>query len=124
MRIVLDVACVALSLAALLYLVWFFYLAVMSLARARQAGTLSNGARIMGLPILYLGLALDCLGNLTFAMLIFLDLPREPLVSSRLQRYVDGPPGWRRNLALVFARHLLDPFDPRGFHIRKPEAGQ
>jgi hypothetical protein len=113
---------VALCSAVLLPVVWLFYLGIMTLKRARDEGKVTRPAEMVGVPIYWTGVLLDFLGNITFAVLIFRDIPREVLVSQRLQRYVDGPPGWRRERAIWWAEHFLDPYDPRGYHIRRPAA--
>ena len=101
---------------ALLYATWIFYLAVMNLKRAKDAGTLTLPAKVMGYPVLFVGLALDCLLNLTVCTFLFLELPREGLVTARLKRLAVGG-GWRASLAMWFAVHLLDTFDPSGRHV-------
>lgn len=101
---------------ALLYATWIFYLAVMNLKRAKDAGKLTMPAKVMGYPVLFVGLALDCLLNLTVCTFLFADLPREGLVTQRLKRLVAGD-GWRAALARWFAVHLLDDFDPSGRHV-------
>lgn len=103
---------------SILYAVWFFYLAIMSLYRARKAGTLTPLATYLGYPIFVVGWALDFLGNMLPTSMLFLSLPRELLITARLQRYADGPDSWRRRLALWFASNLLDPFDPKGYHVK------
>ncbi len=102
-----------------IYLLWLFYIAVMNLQRARDAGTLTRPAYYLGLPILYAGLVIDFLVNVFVLTWLFLDLPKEFLVTSRLQRYVNGSNGWRKSLAIWFAVNLLDVFDPSGRHIKQ-----
>ena len=109
-------ALVAGLIVAAFYLLWAIYLAVMNLARAKDAGTLSRTALILGTPLLLIGFALDVLLNLTAMTLLLLELPRELTVSERLCRHNLGPDGWRRNVAR-WAEQLLDPFDPDGNHI-------
>lgn len=101
---------------ALLYATWIFYLAVMNLKRAKDAGKLSKAAMVMGYPVLFVGLAFDCLLNLTVCTFLFLELPREGLVTARLKRLAVGG-GWRAALAIWFAANLLDAFDPSGRHV-------
>lgn len=101
----------------LVYALWLFYLAVMNLRQAKLAGRLSKVALAFGTPLLFLGLLLDFLANVLVFTVIMLDLPRETLVTDRLKRYARGPDGWRKSLALWFADHLLDDFDPSGKHI-------
>lgn len=105
--------------AGALYALWLFYLAVMNLKRARNDGTLTKVAYVMGLPMLILGLALDCLVNLTVMTVLFLELPRETLVTGRLQRHARNGTGWRQKLAIWFAVHTTDAFDPSGPHVLK-----
>jgi hypothetical protein len=101
----------------LMYLTWIFYLAVMNLARAKNAGKLTRVAYVLGIPLLVFGLVLDALLDWTVCTVLFFDLPEETLTTKRLKRYASGPDGWRKTLAYWFARHLLDVFDPDGKHI-------
>lgn len=102
----------------LLYLCWVLYLAIMALDTARRKDKLPVVAYRLALPLLCLGYLVDFLSNMVITVL-FLDFPREVLVTSRLQRYADGPDGWRRRLGLWFARNLLNPFDPKGYHVKE-----
>jgi hypothetical protein len=102
----------------LMYILWVLYICVMSLKRARDAGTLSKVAYALGLPLLYAGLLIDFIVNVTILTVLFLDLPNEWLVTARLTRYAKGKHGWRRSLSIWFADNLLDAFDPSGRHIR------
>ena len=101
---------------ALLYATWIFYLAVMNLKRAKDAGKLTLPAKVMGYPVLFVGLALDCLLNMTVCTFLFLELPKEGLVTARLKRLAAGD-GWRKVVAIWFAVNLLDTFDPSGRHV-------
>lgn len=98
------------------YMLWVFYLAVMSLKRAKDAGILTRTAAVFGYPVLYIGLLLDMLVNVLVMTLVLLEWPRELLVTSRLQRHNRYDTGWRKNFA-SWAAPLLDPFDPSGEHI-------
>lgn len=98
------------------YLLWIFYLAVMNLARARDSGTLTKTALVLGYPVLFVGLVLDALANIFVMTLVLAELPQELTVTSRLKRHNAGPQGYRRAVALWF-EPLLDPFDPSGDHI-------
>lgn len=101
----------------LLYVTWLFYLAVMNLKRAKDAGTISRAALFLGYPVLFIGLLFDLAVNVTVCSVLFLDLPRETLMTARLKRYNETDTGWRKQLALWFAYNLLDVFDPSGKHI-------
>lgn len=101
-----------------LWLLWVFYLAVMCLKRARDAGTLTKTAYALGQPVLIIGLLIDMLVNFTIVSIIFLEPPMEILVTSRLKRHIESDDGWRTTLARWFCATLLDSFDPSGSHCR------
>lgn len=100
----------------LLYALWIFYLAVMSLKRSRDAGLLTRTAYAFGLPVLALGLVLDFLANVLVLTVLLFELPREGTVTSRLKRHNATSTGWRKAVA-AWAEPLLDPYDPTGDHI-------
>lgn len=104
---------------AAFYALWILYLAVMNLKGARDDGTLGPFALFFGLPVFVTGYALNVLINVFVMSVILLELPRlrELLVSARVQRHVRGD-GYRAAVCRWIAVHLLNPFDPRGFHIR------
>lgn len=103
---------------------WLQYLAIMNLQRTRDAGTLPAAAHAIAEKFLVFALLCDFLLNVTWCTILFLDLPRELLLTSRLERYTFGrgsrpaATGWRLALTGWLARVLLDPFDPRGQHVR------
>jgi hypothetical protein len=96
---------------AMMYALWLFYLAVMALKHARDAGRLNDTARRLGLPILWAGYALDFIVNVLVVSVILLEFPREWLVTSRMSRHIKTG-GWRGQMAQWFCDTLLDPFDP------------
>lgn len=100
----------------LVYALWIFYLAVMSLKRARDAGLLTRTANAFGLPVLVIGLVLDFLANVLVLTVLLFELPREGTVTSRLKRHNATSTGWRKAVA-AWAEPLLDPYDPTGDHI-------
>ena len=102
----------------LIYLLWVLYLAVMNLQRARDAGLLSRPAYVLGLPLLYAGLLVDCATNLTVITVVLLELPRELLVTARLERHIRDGSGWRKLVAGWFCENLLNQFDPSGCHCK------
>lgn len=102
--------------AAALYALWLFYLAVMNLKRARDAGTLTRTAYWLGMPMFVAGITLDVLVNCVVMTVLLLELPRETTVTARLRRYKHDN-RWRGRVARWFALHLLDTFDPSGQHI-------
>lgn len=98
------------------YALWLFFLAVMNLKGARDAGTLGPVAYKLGVPILIVGYALDFVVNVGLCTLLFLEPPRETTVTARLKRHADRD-NWRGRIARYLAAHLLDPFDPDGRHV-------
>jgi len=106
----------AIFAAFLLYALWIFYLAVMCLKRARDAGMMSRTATVLGAPVLVIGYVLDASANIIVMTVVLLELPQETTVTSRLKRHNQGAAGWRKTIAQWF-EPLLDPYDPSGDHI-------
>lgn len=98
------------------YALWVFFLAVMSLARAKDAGKLTTTAKCLGYPVLIVGYVLDCFVNTTVMTVLFLEIPQETTVTARLSRHNKESTGWRKAIA-TWAEPLLDPYDPSGDHI-------
>jgi hypothetical protein len=98
------------------YALWFSFLAVMGLQRAKDAGLLNRTGEVLAVPILIFGYGLDVAVNWTVMTLVLLELPREATVTARLQRHNRRSTGWRKSVAL-WAAPLLDPFDPSGKHL-------
>lgn len=100
------------------WLLWALYVLTMGLYRAKLAGRLHGLARVMGMPLVALAFALDIVVNKTIASVLFLEWPKETLVTSRLQRHIASGSGWRFKLANAICNQLLDPFDPKGQHCQ------
>lgn len=100
----------------LLYALWVFFLAVMSLKRAKDAGTLTFWNKMFGYPVLFVGLLLDFLANTLVLTVLLGELPREGTVTARLKRHNETSTGWRKAVAVWSEQHL-DQFDPSGDHI-------
>lgn len=98
------------------YLLWVFYLAVMNLKRAKDAGMLTRTTAVLGYPVLLVGWILDAFVNVFVLTVLMLELPRELLVTTRLKRHNRYGRGWRKSFARWF-EPLLDPYDPSGDHI-------
>lgn len=103
---------------SVLYALWILYLLVMGLYRAKLNNRLSKVSTVLGAPFLITGYLVDVFANLTAATILFLELPRETLVTSRLTRHLKNGKGWRHRIAKAICDHLLDPFDPRGTHCQ------
>lgn len=104
------------SSLAVTYGLYVFYCAVMNIKRVRDMGKLTKLGMAFGYPTLFIGLLLDLLCNVFVMTLLFLELPREGTVTSRLKRHNNGDDGWRTSLARWF-EPVLDPLDPSGDHI-------
>lgn len=100
-----------------LYILWVFYLAVMTLKRAYDEKTLSRLAYVFGMPLLVVGLIIDFLVNVFVASVFLLDFPREATVSEKLSRLIKTK-GWRSTASCWFCQHFLDVFDPSGKHCK------
>lgn len=103
------------------YLLWLYYLAVMSLESAQDKAPITGATRLFAYTVLGPGYLLDFLTNLVLVSILFLEVPREWLVTARLVRHIEGSIGWRRSLAEWFCATLLDRFDPSGCHCKKKE---
>ena len=98
------------------YLLYVFYAAVMNIKRVRDADKLTTLGKVFGYPTLIIGLLLDLYVNITVMTILFLELPTELTVTSRLKRHNRSGTGWRKKLANWF-EPVLDPIDPSGDHI-------
>lgn len=106
---------------AALYALWLFYLAVMNLYRAKKANTIRWPSLVLGYPILLIGALLDLMVNILIMSLVFLELPRELLVTQRLARHIREGANWsvitwRGKLAYWICHNFLNAFDPSGDH--------
>ena len=99
------------------YVLWMFFLAVMALMRAHEAGTLSKVALYLGMPIVAVGVLIDFVVNVVVLTPLMLDVPAEWTVSQRLARIkAEEPTSWRGKMASWICTNLLDTFDPTGEH--------
>lgn len=99
-----------------LWVFWALYVLIMGIYRAKLDGRLTGVLLFLSWPWYMLGLTVDFISQMTIATLVFMDLPRELLVTTRLQRYMREGPGWRRSVAGWVCDNLLDVFDPTGSH--------
>lgn len=101
----------------LVYALWLYYLAVMCLKRANDHVALSGASRIAALSVLWPAYLLDFLTNMTVMTILFLEVPREWLVTERVSRHAKEST-WRGRFARWVCRTLLDRFDPSGCHCK------
>lgn len=106
---------VALIFALYLWLFWYAYIVVMGLYRAHLAGRLKGAALVLGGPAILVGLLMDVAANALLSF-VFLDPPREWLLTTRFKRYIRSRAGWRADVAQWVCDNLLDVFDPTGEH--------
>ncbi len=102
-----------------LYVFFFMYVGIMGLYRAHLDKVLTKPGYVLGAPWLVIGYMLDIVANFTIFVVIFLELPRELLVTSRLKRHlsdVNNTDSWRWRVAHQICIKLLDYFDPRRQH--------
>lgn len=99
-----------------LWAFWGMYVLVMGIYRAHLSKRLKGFVRILSFPFVVIGFLMDVLANLILASIIFVEPPRELLVTGRLKRLIKEGDGWRRRLAKFICDHLLDVFDPNGDH--------
>lgn len=98
------------------YATWIFYLAVMTLLRARKDGKLPPVALAFAYPVVAVGLLFDFALHALVGSVLFWERPREWLLTQRLSRLIRDDDGWRGDLALWMCTTLLDAFDPDGTH--------
>lgn len=99
-----------------IYALWLFYLAVMNLSRAKEAGKLTKTALVLVMPIFLTGYALDIFVNLFVITFLFLEFPKEWTITGRVKRHLYGSAGWREIVAAWLCFNLLNAFDPDGKH--------
>lgn len=98
------------------WVLWTIYASVMRLKQVREAGQLTTAMKVFGYPTLFVGLVLDFLVNVFIGSPLFLELPRELTLSSRLWRLSTTGSGYRQRVALWLRVNLLDAIDPAGIH--------
>lgn len=96
------------------WLGWGLYVMVMALYRLHLAKMLSRPSYVLAAPFVAIALVLDFVGNATLCWLLFLDPPREWLISKRLRRYIYGEKDWRHDIACWICTNALNPFDAHG----------
>lgn len=99
-----------------LWLFWVFYVAVINLYRINKVQKIRGIAGILAYFTLLVGATMDFITNMVLTI-VFLDPPREFLVTQRLIRY-KAQTGWRTNFANLICQQLLNRFDPSGDHCK------
>lgn len=94
----------------------YFTQGLMGCSMAHRNG-LGPMARANAYMLLAVGYVLDCALNTFVGTLVFLDRPREWVLTDRLKRYHATAAGtWRDRVATWICTRMLDPFAPGGKH--------
>lgn len=112
----LTVLYVVIGIVMFTFYTWGAYLAVMNLMRVKE--TLTFETKCFAYPLAAIGVISDFLYNVIVGTIIFVELPREYLLTKRLKRHLERD-NWRGAMSRWLCRHLLDPFDPKGTHCGK-----
>ena len=99
-----------------LWIFYVFYVFTMGVYRVQLAGKLTGLSKVLLMPFVVVAVLMDVMCQMTVATIVFAELPKEWLVTARLQRYIAGSDGWRKTAAMYVCNNLLDPFDPNGKH--------
>jgi hypothetical protein len=103
----------------IVYMTWFFFLAIMALKVAKDEGKLTDRNMEFAWPFLIIGVILDFLTNIIMS-LVFFELPqwqnKEFLLTNRCGRHLHDAEDTRgRRIATWLCRHWLDAFQ-QGSH--------
>ena len=94
------------------------FVLVMHAKKLNDEAKLSLFWRVHIFPWVVVGLALDVAFNAVAGTLMFVELPREWLFTTRCKRHFRGSEGWRLSIAKFWAR-TLNEIDPT--HITPPK---
>lgn len=98
------------------YLCFVLFVAIMGFYRLELTGQLNKPLRYLSMPLLAVGYVVDALVNWFVATLLFADLPKETLLTSRLQKYMaQEKDDFRKKFATKICS-VLNLFDPTGKH--------
>ena len=101
----------ALFIYVLFYTTWIYYIAFMGI-KTHQEALKKHRWQWRGLyPFFMFGYALDILLQMTFGTIAFRELPKEWLLSGRVNRHQDESTGWRLERANFLCGYFLKPFD-------------
>lgn len=117
--ILFKLLCVFLFVIWFLYAFYGLYILVMGVYRAHLQKRLTRINYILCFPWVLVGYLFDVFANVFIMPFIFLELPRETLVTTRLKRHLRTPEDdrdWRYDLASLVCTKLLDIFDPYNAH--------
>lgn len=97
----------------------FYTLYIAAINLFRDWGSMPLWIRVASAPILIVMVLTDFLAQITLFTLFFFDLPKEFMVTQRLERYrldSEYKGTWRERIATVICTQALNPFDPTRHH--------
>jgi hypothetical protein len=97
-------------------LTWVMYLAIMGLIPYRKQ--MHPVAKAHAYVLVAIGLIMDTILNVVIASVLLLQPPGEFLLTTRLKKNIKRG-GWRGAVSSWVCVHLLDQFDPKGYHCYK-----
>ena len=97
----------------LIVVTYIGYIKIMRLKRIRDAENkdLEWYHKLYGYPLLVIGIILDTLLNVIVGTIIFVEFPREFLLTPRLDRWGREDDGYRGKFARFVCKYMLNPFD-------------
>jgi len=98
------------------WIFWGAYVLVMGIYRAFLNKKLTIFTMLLSAPFVAIGAVLDVFSNIFVATILFLEIPKELLVTTRLSRHNKHSSNWRKHLADYICTNLLDVFDPTEDH--------
>lgn len=104
-----------LVIVLLLPFTWVLYIAIMGFKE--HLDTMGRVSKAIAYCILPVGLLADVLFNFIYGTVMFLEIPRELLMTTRLKRHLsDHKKDWRDRNANWFCKEFLNIYDPAGKH--------
>lgn len=94
---------------------WTYYLAMCSLKRAHKAGVIPKFLKPLAYVLLAGFLVADAVFNITVGTIVFLQLPKQWLFTSRCKENANRW-DWRRDTARWWCSNWLNWADPSGRH--------
>lgn len=100
-----------------MFITWLFYLAVMHIKKVKNQ--LEFVEKLFAYPMLYIGLFIDVMFNITSGTVFFFEPPREFLFTSRCQRHLESKKTnfyarYQKRVAKYFCSKFMDPYDEDG----------
>lgn len=100
-----------------MFITWLFYLAVMHIKKFRDQLTFVG--KLFAYPMLYIGLFIDIIFNITSGTVFFFEPPMEFLFTSRCQRHLESKKTnfyarYQKRVAKFFCSKFMDPYDENG----------